>query len=655
VITLAPDPDYPPIEYFDENRKYCGIAADYVALLEKKLDFRFKITHLQSWDEILDKAKSWQIDMFGAAAETPQRSEYMLFTHPFVEFTSVIIVRKNVSESLSLEKLDGMKVAVVSGYADHDYIKNNYPQLQLDEVPTVATGLRKVSFGMVDALVANLATATYYIEKEGITNLRLAGNTGYTYRLGFGVRKDWPELINVLENGLAQIEPNEKEAIFKKWVHLEQESLFANRKFWTIVLSGLAVAFFVVLGLLVWNRSLKSVVSLRTQELSNELAVRKRAEEALRESQTLLSTIIESIPFEFWAIGQDGRYMLVNAACVDHYGNIVGKTPEEICDDRETLSIWQKNNRNAFGGKLVKEDVRSFWGVAERFYHSIIAPIRDGDQIRGILGVNIDIAERKMMEEELRKARDELELRVRERTAELEKANQELRQVPSKLLAVQEEERRRLVSELHDSIGQTLAAMKFWVETVLGLRDAGDDSAALNHLEQFVPILQQSIEETRSISMGLRPSILDSMGLLATLEWLRRECMKLYPDRHIELETTVAEEEIPENLKVCIFRITQEALNNIAKHSRAEWVDISLSKVGDGIELAVSDDGVGMDPELILQTSTARSLGLTSMRERAELTGGSFAIGSTPGEGTTIRACWPNEAENKLQNGSVTQ
>jgi len=131
--------------------------------------------------------------------------------------------------------------------------------------------------------------------------------------------------------------------------------------------------------------------------------------------------------------------------------------------------------------------------------------------------------------------------------------------------------------------------------------------------------------------------------------------MKLYPDRHIELETTVAEEEIPENLKVCIFRITQEALNNIAKHSRAEWVDISLSKVGDGIELAVSDDGVGMDPELILQTSTARSLGLTSMRERAELTGGSFAIGSTPGEGTTIRACWPNEAENKLQNGSVTQ
>ena len=131
--------------------------------------------------------------------------------------------------------------------------------------------------------------------------------------------------------------------------------------------------------------------------------------------------------------------------------------------------------------------------------------------------------------------------------------------------------------------------------------------------------------------------------------------MKHYPQRHIELETGVAEEEIPENLKVNIFRIAQEALNNIAKHSKAEWVDISLSKNGGGIELVVSDDGVGMDLDIIMQTSTARSLGLTSMRERAELTGGNFSIESTPGEGTTIRACWPIEAEDQIQKGGITR
>ncbi|MFZ0929531.1 MAG: sensor histidine kinase [Syntrophobacteraceae bacterium] len=225
------------------------------------------------------------------------------------------------------------------------------------------------------------------------------------------------------------------------------------------------------------------------------------------------------------------------------------------------------------------------------------------------------------------------------------KSKNELRALSSKLLATQEEERKRIASELHDSIGQTFAAMKFWIEMALRFRDEGEHNAALNHLEQFVPILQRSIEETRSICMGLRPLMLDSMGLLATLDWLRRECMKPYPQRHIELETGVAEEEIRENLKVNIFRIAQEALNNIAKHSKAEWVDISLSKDGNGIELVISDDGVGMNLDHILQTSTTRSLGLTSMRERAELTGGRFSIESAPGEGTTIRACWPIEAQ----------
>ena len=390
-------------------------------------------------------------------------------------------------------------------------------------------------------------------------------------------------------------------------------------------------------------------------DLQTRESERNLAEAALRQSQTLLSTIVESIPFEFWAIGQDGRYMLSNSVCTNHYGNILGKKPEEVYTNQDALSVWREHNRKAFRGKLVEGDIKFTYREVESVVHNIVAPIRDGDQIKGILGVNIDIAERKRLEEELCKSRDELELRVKERTALLEKANEELQQIPSKLIAVLEEERKRLASELHDSIGQTLAAIKFWVEMALKFRDSGDANAALNHLDQFVPILQHSIEETRSIYMGLRPSMLDTAGLLATLEWLRRECMKLYPERHIELEVGIAEETIPKNLKVNIFRIAQEALNNIAKHSKAEWVDISLSMNGGGIELVVSDDGVGMDLDTIIQTHTSNSLGLTSMRERAELTGGSFSIESASGEGATIRASWPIEAEDRLQRGGIIQ
>ena len=220
-ITIAPDPAYPPVEYFDPDGHYQGIAADYVRLVEQKLGISFRIARLENWDEAITRAKRREIDMFGAAAMTPQRSEYMLFTTPFVMFPSVIIVRKNVTASLSLEKLANMRVAIVSGYADHDYVVNNYPQLDLDVVPTVETGVRKVSFGMVDALVANLGAATYFIEKQGIANLRVAGNTGYVYRLGFGCRSDWPELAAILEKALSEITPDEREAIFKKWINLE--------------------------------------------------------------------------------------------------------------------------------------------------------------------------------------------------------------------------------------------------------------------------------------------------------------------------------------------------------------------------------------------------------------------------------------------------
>lgn len=118
----APDPDFPPVEYYDEKGLYRGIAADYIALIEKKLGIQFKIIHLKNWDEVLEKARALEIDMVTAATRTPQREKYLRFTSSFVDLPSVIIVRQNVRQDLTMEKLVGMKVAVVHRYAAHDYI-----------------------------------------------------------------------------------------------------------------------------------------------------------------------------------------------------------------------------------------------------------------------------------------------------------------------------------------------------------------------------------------------------------------------------------------------------------------------------------------------------------------------------------------------------
>ncbi len=264
------------------------------------------------------------------------------------------------------------------------------------------------------------------------------------------------------------------------------------------------------------------------------------------------------------------------------------------------------------------------------------------DEVPYFVAVARDITERKRVEEELRQSRSELELRVKERTADLESANERLRLVPSRLIEVQESERQRLARELHDSIGQTLAALKFRIEHVIIALEQREYTQAHHLLHEFVPVLQRSIDETRTIYMGLKPTILTEHGILATLDWYRQELLKLYPNQHIDLETRIEEEDIPDDLKTAIFRITQEALNNASKHGKPEWVDVRLALNAGAIELEISDDGIGMDLDYIIKSNTARSLGLIGMRERTEITRGEFTITSSPNEGTTVKAVWRN-------------
>ena len=212
----------------------------------------------------------------------------------------------------------------------------------------------------------------------------------------------------------------------------------------------------------------------------------------------------------------------------------------------------------------------------------------------------------------------------------------------NKLLSVEERERKRIANELHDSLGQSLNSIKFKVEDILQQTNAKRAETNAESLEIIIPLIQQSIEEVRRIAMDLRPSVLDDLGILATLAWFCREFQKIYPGIHIEKQTDIQEHEVPEFLKAVAYRIAQEALNNILKHSKADLVSLSLRKTNHAIELTIQDNGQGFDvQEVLSMESSMRGLGLSSMRERAELSGGSFVIESARGKGTVIRASWP--------------
>ena len=223
----------------------------------------------------------------------------------------------------------------------------------------------------------------------------------------------------------------------------------------------------------------------------------------------------------------------------------------------------------------------------------------------------------------------------------LQESENRLRQLSSMLITAQEEERKRVAREVHDSIASSLAAINISLGNCLNHLERG--LSAVEPLKNSIAITLNAMEESRRIMSDLRPSVLDDLGILATIDWLCRHYQTVSPDVCIEKHVTIREEEVPELLKIAIFRVLQEAMNNVVKHSEAELVNLSLVRSDGCLELTIEDNGVGFG----LNTASFKGnekggLGIASMRERTELSGGSFAIDSSPEKGTVIRCLWHN-------------
>jgi len=242
--------------------------------------------------------------------------------------------------------------------------------------------------------------------------------------------------------------------------------------------------------------------------------------------------------------------------------------------------------------------------------------------------------ERGQAEEALTKAKDELEMRVRERTEELAESQERLRHLASQFLIAQEQERKRVAIELHDGLLSELAATKYLLEGKIMLLEKGK----LADPAEFIRVsdmLATVMKEARRILNNLHPSVLDELGLIAAINWFSGEYEKSYPHIKVQKQFEVSEADISDSIRVVIFRVLQEALNNFAKHGKGDRVDLSLSKSDSKFALLIQDNGQGF-----IVAKAQRGLGLESMRERVELSGGEFQIESIIGQGTTIRAMW---------------
>jgi signal transduction histidine kinase len=233
------------------------------------------------------------------------------------------------------------------------------------------------------------------------------------------------------------------------------------------------------------------------------------------------------------------------------------------------------------------------------------------------------------------------ERRRQERTVE---ANEVRARLLKQVMSAREEEQRRIARDLHDGIGQSLTSL------LLGLRVAAEVPTfeeARARLGELRGITAALLDEVRRLARGLRPSVLDDLGLVAVLEHFAADYTQAHGIAVDVYAPDLALARLPAEVETALYRIAQETLTNVLKHAAAKAVSLVVRRESSGVHLTVEDDGRGFDSDALLQaTAAGRGLGLLDIRERAALLNGSVTLESRPGSGTTVHVCIPLGEEN---------
>lgn len=233
-----------------------------------------------------------------------------------------------------------------------------------------------------------------------------------------------------------------------------------------------------------------------------------------------------------------------------------------------------------------------------------------------------------------------LESRTRRQHAETEKAEQEMRRLARKLVHAQEDERRNLSRELHDEVGQTLTALGVELGNLQKVRTSSEE-AFLAHLEDAKQLTAQTLASVRNLAAGLRPSVLDDLGLGPALEQQAREFSRR-TGIPAEVVTEGGRPELPDSHRTCVYRVVQEALTNCARHAAAKHIRIALHTEPSRLSLTVQDDGQGLSAAAQLERAgSGPHMGLVGVEDRVRELGGAFVIESQPGRGTLLKVTLP--------------
>lgn len=409
-----------PFDVMGEQGQHSGISGDYLALLGQRLGIRFETVQLTDWNATLAALGNGQVDMLSSVAQTRERQTSMTFTQAYLTSNSLIFTRHE-SPIRNTQDLAGKRVAMERGYVTESLLRAAVPLAQVIEVGSTEDALRTVSSGGADAYVGNMIVASYLIRKLSLANLELRGESGLLRsELHFAVRRDWPQLVGVLDKALDSLEREEHDQILDRWLPpltaFSWQGLFAVG--WPYLLGVLAALVVVVL----WNRHLRT--QIRQRQLAEAEVVRQRS--------TLLA-IINAIPDPIWFKDIQGRYLGINQACADLFGQsseqVLGKRDHELLNvewaskrEEHDYTALTRDGTYESEGRVRYPD--GHWVV----FDTLRTIFRDDRGVPlGLVGVSRDITVRKQAEAAMADAKELAEEAARLKSDFLANMSHEIR------------------------------------------------------------------------------------------------------------------------------------------------------------------------------------------------------------------------------------
>jgi len=643
-LVVGLSPNAPPYQFINEKGEISGIFIDFLAIIENRIDYKFSKIYESDFSKLLASTKDSTVDVVLEIQATAEREKFLNFSPALLSHNHVIVTRKNQQNISSVEDLRDKNIAVVNMYAVEEFLSRNYPDYKLIPLFDDVVCLRAVSTGEADAFICQQAVATFYIENQGISNLKIAGEINYANHLAIASRKDLDTLNIILTKAVNSISKNEKLSIYNNWLSYTVKPFYQQPKFLILV----AVVMFFILSIsFLFNNILKKRVKRKTKEL---LKAKNEAEKSEQRFALLFHSCPESLTVTAL---EDGRFLMVNEAFLKKSGfekhEVINRTSLEI-------NVWLSvEDRQNWANELVTKGTVRSREIRFRLKNNIVkdflvsSDLIEFDDKRCTINFYIDISDRKTIETELTKAKEKAEESDRLKTAFLQNMSHEIRTPLNAICGFSEflknpdlpdNKRNNFITFIQNSSNQLL--------TILN------------------DILTIASLETKQEKLFIEKVCINNI-ILELLTVFKQQAVNQNIDIHAKQFLTDRESEIFSDAAK-ITQVLNNLISNALKFTPRGIIEFGYTLKNNELEFFVKDTGKGISPEMqdkiferfrqadlsITKNYGGNGLGLSISKGFVEMLGGKIWVNSKLEAGSTFFFTIPYNPVFKTDSTNVT-